>query len=129
MWIGRTAEEQAQWHATAKKEARSHGWMIALGAWALAVILLSFGWTVSFSAGIATHRSFGGPFWLRLLIFGVVCSPIICIARRSESRRELETDLARTICPKCDTAGESNSGNECQCGGSFVPVSTVKWVE
>jgi hypothetical protein len=129
MWIQRTPEEETQWRASAEKDARSHGLMIGLLGWGGAVVLLSAGWEVSFSAGIAVQRSYGGTFWMRLLIFGIVGSPIIFIARRVESRKALRKDLARTICPKCDTAAEGNTGAICRCGGAFVPASTVKWVE
>src|SRR4051794_6094290 len=100
MWVQRTPEEEAQWKATAEKDARSHGFMIGLLGWAGALILVSFGWVVSFSTGMAVQRSYGGTFWTRFLIFGVLGSPIIFIARRVESRKALRKDLARTICPK-----------------------------
>jgi hypothetical protein len=129
MWIQRTPEEQTQWRANAERDARSHGLMIGLLGWTGAVILLSFGWVVSFSTGMAVQRSYSGPFWMRLLVFAVVGSPIIFIARRVESRKALRKDLARTICPKCDTAAEGNGGVGCECGGAFVPASTVRWVE
>jgi uncharacterized membrane protein len=129
MWIQRTPEEEAKWRASAEKDARSHGLMIGLLGWAGAVILVSAGWFVSFSTGMAVQRSHSGSFWIRLLIYGVVASPIIFIARRVESRKALRKDLARTICPKCDTAAENNAGAACQCGGAFVPASTVRWVE
>ena len=129
MWIQRTPEEEAKWRASAEKDARSHGLMIGLLGWGIAVVLVSAGWFVSFSGGMAVQRSYGGSFWMRLLIFGVIASPIIFIARRVESRKALRKDLARTICPKCDTAAEGNAGASCQCGGAFVPASTVRWVE
>lgn len=121
MWIQRTPEEEAKWRASAEKDARSHGLMIGLFGWGIAVILLfARGWGVNF---------YGGTFWMRLLIFGVIGSPVIFIARRVESRKALRKDLARTICPKCDTAAEGNAGATCQCGGAFVPASSVRWVE
>jgi len=129
MWVQRTSEEGAQWKANAEKDARSHGLMIGLWGWAGAVILLSAGWIVSFSTGMATQRNFGGTFWMRLLIFGIIGSPIIFIARRVESRKALRKDMDRTICPKCDTAAERNAGTACHCGGTFVSASTVRWVE
>jgi len=129
MWIQRTPEEETRWRISAERDARSHGTMIGVLAWAIAVTCLSFGWVVSFSTGVAVQRSYGGIFWMRLLIFGVITSPIIFIARHVERRKALEKDLARTICPKCDIAAESNAGATCQCGGAFVPASTVKWVE
>jgi hypothetical protein len=129
MWIERAPEEEAKWRATAEKTARSHGLMIGLLGWGGAVILVSAGWVASFSTGMAVQRNYGGTFWMRLLIFGVIGSPIIFIARRVEMRKALRKDLARTICPKCDTAAEGNAGATCQCGGAFVPMSTVKWVE
>ena len=129
MWIRRTPEEEAQWRASAEKDARSHGLMIGLLGWGGAVILLSSGWLVNFSTGMAVQKNYGGTFWMRLLIFGVLGSPIMFIACRLESRRAFRKDLARTICPKCDTPAEGNAGRTCQCGGAFVPSSTMKWVE
>ena len=129
VWVHRTPEEEAQWRARAEEGARSLGLMIGLLGWAGAVILASFGWVVSFSTGLAVQRSYGGTFWTRLLVFAMLGSPIIFIARRVESRKALRKDLARTICPKCDTAAEGNAGSACQCGGAFVPASTVRWVE
>jgi len=102
---------------------------IGLIGWAIAVLVLSAGWVVSFQAGMAVQRSFGGTFWTRLPIFAVLASPIIFIARRVESRKALRRAELRTICPKCDTAADGNAGATCQCGGTFVPSSTVKWVD
>jgi hypothetical protein len=97
--------------------------------WGIAVILLSVGWVVNFSTGMAAQVSYGGTFWMRLLIFGLLGSPIIFIARRVEGRKALRKQMAGTICPKCDTAAEDNAGATCKCGGAFVPSSTMKWVE
>jgi hypothetical protein len=129
MWVQRTPEEEAQWRATAEKEARSQGLLIGVVGWVGAVILVSTGWFVSFRTGGAAPISHDGTFWTRLPIFAVLGSPIIFIARRVESRKGLRKDLARTICPKCDTAAENNAGAPCPCGGAFVPASTVRWVE
>ncbi|PWU09483.1 MAG: hypothetical protein C5B50_27280 [Verrucomicrobia bacterium] len=129
MWVQRTPEEEAQWRANAERGARTHGLVIGLLAWGFGVILLSAGWLVDFKTGLALQRSYGGTFWLRLLIFGVIGSPVIFIVRRVEGRKALRKSLARTICPKCDTAAEGNAGAACQCGGAFVPASTVRWVE
>ena len=128
MWIRRTLEEESRSLAVAQQEARFKGLMIGLAGWGIAVVLGSAGWVVSFSSGMAVHRSYGGSFWLRLVIFGVITSPIIFFARRVESRRALQ-DLARTICPNCDTPATGNAGSPCPCGGEFVPASSMKWVE
>jgi hypothetical protein len=129
MWIQRTPEEEAQWQQSAEQDARSHGLMIGILAWGFAVLVLSAGWMVSFSTGVIVQRSFGGTFWMRLLVFGLLGSPVIFIARRAESRKALRKARLRTICPKCDTAAEGNAGATCQCGGAFVLASTMKWVE
>ena len=44
-------------------------------------------------------------------------------------RRELAGRNRSIICPGCDTAAEGEAGSPCGCGGRFVPLSTVKWVE
>ena len=129
MWIQRTPEEVAKWQKDAEKQARADGLMIGVMAWIIAVLVLSAGWVVSFQTGMAVERSFGGTFWTRLPIFALLCSPIIFVARRFESRKALRKAQFRTICPKCDTAGVSNAGATCQCGGAFVLSSTMKWVE
>lgn len=129
MWVSRTPEEIARWQLVAEKEARTHGWTIALMAWGIAVLVLASGWVVSFSTGVAVGGSWGGTFWTRLPLFAVVGSPVIFIIHRYESRKAMRKAQSRTICPKCDVSGVGNSGAVCQCGGEFVPLSTVKWIE
>jgi len=129
MWVQRTPEEEAQWRTTAEKEARSQGLLIGVLGWVGAVLLVSTGWFVSFRTGGAAPIIHDGTFWTRLPIFAVLGSPIIFIARRVETRKSLRKDLARTICPKCDTPAENNACAACPCGATFVPASTVRWVE
>jgi hypothetical protein len=129
MWIPRTPDEETKWRAAAEKSARSHGLTIGLAAWGIAVLVLSSGWFVSFSSGLAIERNYGGSFWTRLLFFGLIGSPIVYFVWRIESRKALRKDLARTICPKCDTAAEDNAGTDCECGGTFVSAGSVRWVE
>jgi hypothetical protein len=129
MWVQRTPEEIAKWRSSAEKEARSTGLTIGLIGWGLAVILLSAGWVVSFRGGMAVQRNFGGTFWTRLPIFALLASPVIFIARRVESRKSLKSAELRTVCITCDSVGENNASAACNCGGTFVPSSTVRWVE
>jgi hypothetical protein len=44
-------------------------------------------------------------------------------------RKELTKAHRGTICPTCDIAGDGNAGQPCQCGGVFVPLREMKWVE
>lgn len=129
MWVKRTPEEIAKWQEGMVRQARTDGLLIGIVAWVLGALVLSGGWVVSFGAGFAVQRNFGGTFWTRLPIFAVICAPIVFLARRVESRRAMRSAGVRTICPQCDTAAESNAGAACQCGGTFVLSSTMKWVE
>jgi hypothetical protein len=129
MWVERSPEELANWQKRAEKEARSHGIWIGISAWAVSTLVLSAGWVVSFSTGIAIQRGMAGTFLIRLPVFALLLSPIIFIASRVERRKALRKAQLGTICPECDTAAEGNAAAKCACGGAFVPVSTVRWVE
>ena|SRR4051812_16438093 len=129
MWIERTSEEVGDWQKSAEQEARSHGRLMAGIVWALVSVLVAGGWTVSFTAGFAAHRSVSGGFWLRLPMIAALAFPFIWYAYRHEKKKELKKLTQRTICPKCDTAGESNANEPCPCSGKFVLASTMRWVE
>src|ERR1044072_2497548 len=129
MWVKRSPEEISGWRKANEKEARSGGLFIGIFAWAIVVITLSAGWIVSFQSGIALQRNTAGTFWTRLPIIALVASPIIFIASRYESKKALRKAEQRTIRPDCDAAGAENAGTTCQCGGTFVPSSTMKWIE
>src|ERR1041385_3949883 len=129
MWVQRTPEEVAKWHTATEREARSHGRLMGGAVWALVSVLGAGGWVVSFSAGFAAQRSTPGTFWWRLPIVAILALPFAWFVFRRESKKELAQITRRTICSKCDTAGESNAGTSCQCGGVFVSHSTMKWVE
>jgi hypothetical protein len=84
---------------------------------------------VSFSGGFVVHRTMLGSFWLRLLIIGVIMAPFSWFVFRRECRNDLAKIHGRSICPKCDTAADGAADALCPCGGTFVPQSTVKWIE
>ncbi|MDR3458527.1 MAG: hypothetical protein P4N60_13840 [Verrucomicrobiae bacterium] len=131
MWIQRTPEEITKWQKAAESEARSHGRFIAGIVWVAVSMLCAGGWFIFLSggAGVVVQSDVSGSFWLRLPIFGLVAAPIAYWIFRHERRKELTKIARRTICPKCDTPADGNPGANCQCGGSFVPASTVRWVE
>lgn len=129
MWTQRTPEEVAKWHDATQREARSHGRLIAGMVLIIVPLLLAGGWFVSFRAGAAVHQSTTGSFWMRLPIFVVVALPFAWFVYRRESRGELAKLTRQTICPKCEAGGESNDGAACECGGTFVSRSTVRWVD
>jgi hypothetical protein len=131
MWIERTPEEIVKWQKSAEKEARSHGQLIGGGVWVLVSIFAASGWYFFLSGGfgVVAQKDVTGNFWLRLPIFVLVSAPFAYWVFRHESRKELAKIERRTICPKCDTASNSNAGSSCKCGGSFVPSKTMKWVE
>jgi uncharacterized membrane protein len=126
MWIQRTPEEVIQWQKAAEKQTRSIGLLIGVMAWIILVVVVSACWHLSFQTGFPGGRAgHVGGFWIRLPIFGIFGVPIIFIVLRYVSMKAAR----RTICPKCDISGHDNVGMICKCGGSFVPTSTVKWVE
>jgi hypothetical protein len=129
MWVQRTQDEVARRKESTRKQARSDGLQIGIGAWVSAAVVLSAGWVASFRAGVAVEGSFGGTFLTRLPVFAILTSPIALVAFRYESRKRMKGAEARTICPECDTASESNAGAACGCGGSYLPQSTMKWIE
>ncbi len=97
--------------------------------WVLVSMLLAGGWFVSFRAGVVAQQGTSGSFWLRLPIASAVALPFAWFVFRRESKRELCKLVRRTICPNCDTAAESEAGAKCQCSGTFVSQSTMKWIE
>ena len=129
MWIKRTPEEVAKWHEVTARDARSHGRLIGGMVWVLVSLFGACGWFVSLSAGFAMQRSVAGSFWVRLLVIGVIVFPFAYWVFRRERRSELQKLTRRTICPKCDASSESNDGTACECGGAFVPQSTMKWID
>jgi hypothetical protein len=129
MWIQRTPEEVAKWHEATAKEARSHGRLVAGLVWVGVAVFVAGDWFVSFRGGFATHSSTTGSFLVRLPIVAAVALPFAWFVYRRETRSELAKLSRQTICPQCDTSGEQQAGNSCECGGKFVPTSTVRWVD
>jgi hypothetical protein len=129
MWVQRTQDEVERWKQSTRKQARSDGLQIGISAWVIAALVLSAGWLASFRTGVAVEGSFSGTFLTRLPLFAILTTPIAFLAFRYESRKRIKGAEARTICPKCDTPSEGNVGAVCGCGGSYVPQSTMKWIE
>jgi hypothetical protein len=129
MWVPRNPDEVTKWNQAAEQEARSEGLMIGIGTWVVATPVLSAGWIVSFHAGIALPGGFSGTFWSRLPVFALVTLPFAFVAFSYERKKALKKALDRTICPKCDLAGDCNAGAVCACGGAFIAQSAMKWVE
>ena len=129
MWIQRSPEEVARWQKAAAREAASHGRLVAGAVWILIAVCTASGWffVISGGAGMAVKREVSGGFWLRLPLFGLVAAPFAYWIFQRERRKELAKIARRTICPACDTAADGNAGAACQCGGSFVLTSTMKW--
>lgn len=129
MWIQRTPDEIVKWQESTCREARSHGRLMSGLVLFLFPSLLAGGWVISIRAGAAIQQSGSGNFWQRLPIFIAAAIPFAFFVYRREKRRELASLRARTICPTCDIAAQGNEGATCQCGGAFVSLGTVKWVE
>lgn len=128
MWVKRTLEEEARWHEITRRDARSHGLGIAGFVWVMISLFAAAG-VLYTRAGFMIQRSLFGSFWVRLPIFAVLAIPFCYWIYRSEMRKELAKANRRTICPNCDIGGNFDPGETCQCGESFVPQSTMKWVK
>ena len=126
MWITRTSEEVAKWNTAATREARFQGLLFGGLACGGIAVLLAGGWVAS-AKWVAVQDGVSGGFWLRLPVFLLLGLPVAVWLFRREKRSHLERASRMTICPKCDTAGEENAGEQCQCGGEFVLQSTVRW--
>ena len=130
MWIERTTDEIDQWHAATRRAARRRTLFFAGLIWAVCTVLLASGWYfVSVRTGMVLHRERPGTFWSRLPITAAVMCVLALWFYFREMRRELKQATQCTICPACDTAGASNAGVTCQCGGVFVAQSAMKWVD
>ena len=130
MWTQRTPEEVKKWEAATAREARRHGWLVAGLSWLGITVILAGGWIAGGRAGVVAQESVAaGTFWTRFPIFAVVGLPIAYWFFHRETRRESVRLAQMTICPKCEKAGEGNVEEACECGGSFVPQRTVRWVD
>ena len=131
MWIPRTPEESIKWQKAGEREAGSHGRLIAGITWVLVSISFAGGsfFFLSGGIGVVLEKPISGGFWLRLPACVLVAAPFAYWLFRYEKRKELAKIKRRTICTHCETTGDDNLGAACQCGGSFVSSSTVKWVE
>jgi len=127
MWVQRTAGEREQWHRTTARDARSHGLIIGGMVWVVLSLMLAGGWVASAQFAVVAESGGSGSFWKRLPILAIVILPLCWWISRREGKRKLHSAIHRTICPKCETAAEGNAGLSCDCGGSFMPQSTVKW--
>src|SRR5204863_333467 len=101
--------------------------MIGIGSWILASLLLSGGWLVSFSSGMAVQRDNGDNFWRRLPIIAIFVLPISICAFWYERRKALRKGQQRKICLKCDSVYENAGVSNCNCGGELVSALTLKW--
>ena len=130
MWIPRTPEEVTKWHAATKREARLNGCLIAGASWLGTTAVLAGGWIAGSRAGVIEQNSDAtGSFWSHFPIFAAWGLPLAYWLFRRESRRELERALQMSICPKCETASEGNAEAACECGGTIVLQSTLRWVD
>jgi hypothetical protein len=130
MWVERTDEELRKWRQRAERSARQSGLFMASAVCLAVSAMMAGGWIASAQfVVIANSSQAEGSFWSRFLLFVVILSPFGWWLYRHESKRHLAKALAQTICPKCEIAAETDAGLPCECGGSFVPLSTVKWEE
>jgi hypothetical protein len=129
MWVQRTPDEMTKWHMAAAREARMSGLLVAGLSWLGITAILSGGWMASRWGVVAQDSVAAGSFCSRFPMFAVAGLPIAFWLFRRESRKELERSAQMTICPKCETAGESNAEAVCDCGGRFVLQSNVRWID
>lgn len=59
-----------------------------------------------------------------VIFFLVVATIIARIFKIQFGRREVVM-----ICPKCETSKSDDGDYACRCGGHFVDIKTMKWVE
>jgi hypothetical protein len=128
VWIRRTEAEVARWHEITRRDARSNGLTIAILAWVVVIVLVSFGFFYFGNGLIIQHQILLGN-GMRLAIFLSIATAISWWINRFESRRELAEAGRRTRCPACGAGSADNLGQSCGCGDVFVLQSTMKWVE
>ena len=130
MWIQRTPEETAKWHAATIREAKTHGLLVAIVSWLVITALLAAGAGMASAWGASMQSAVtGGSFWSRFPIFAVMGLPVAYWLFRRETQRELDQRTQMTICPKCETASNFNADALCECGSQFVLQSSVRWVD
>jgi hypothetical protein len=130
MWIERTPDEVKKWEAAAARAAQTHGRLVAVLSWLGITVVLAGGWIAGGRIGVVAQESVAaGSFWTRFPIFAAVGLPVAYWFFRREKAKELERSAQMTICPKCETAGEGDAGEACNCGGTFVLQSSVRWVD
>jgi hypothetical protein len=130
MWTPRTPEQILKWQASATREARFQASLYAGLCWFGIAAALAGGWMAGANAGLIAQDSIAaGSFWHRFPIYALPGIPVAYWLYRRTFRLELQRATYMTICPKCDTADESNEGQTCDCGGTFVTQSSVRWVE
>jgi hypothetical protein len=130
MWIPRTSEETQKWQDSTAHEARVQSLIYAGGCWLAIAALLAGGCMAGANFGIIAQDSVsGGSFWSRLPSFALPGIPVAYWLFRRNVREELARAKYMTICPKCEKADDNNEGQACDCGGTFVAQSSVRWVD
>ncbi len=131
MWIQRTPDEVAKWNAAAEREAFNHARLLTGIIWILVCVIFAGGSSFLLASGtiIPVQMNSSAISWLEWPSIVLITAPFAYWLFRREKRSELKKIQQRTICAQCDTADSGNAGVSCQCGGSFVLSSTMKWVE
>jgi hypothetical protein len=127
MWVRQTSEDMERAKAFAEKNARSHGLLMAGPVWLLVTFV---GPSVRFlliSQGIIVESD--KPYWPQVPFYAAGATIVTLIVYRIEKKRDLRKSINDAICPKCDGAREGGIGTKCACGGEFVPLREMKWVE
>jgi hypothetical protein len=128
MWVELSAEEVTRSQENIARNARSEAAMGAGFVWVALTVLGTAG--IHFTrAGLFHQRQAIASPWTRFMWFGFFGGLLCLWLFRKRTRDVIAKSARRTICPNCDAAAESNAGEPCECGGHFVSLSTVKWVE
>ena len=128
MWVPRTEEEKRQWMTRMHSQATAFALRLFVLGCAGGTAVLYFGIRPAFLP--PRHTFMGGLSWSSRLVGCLLLSALAswygCYDVR---RKQIEKELAQTVCPACGTLGQRNHGGPCNCGGTFVKVSEVRWVD
>jgi len=129
MWVPRTPDEVAKWREATVRESLSNALTVGLIVWVSISALAAGGLVLSNRGTYAVRTGMWSSFWARFPVCAAFVLPILCFGFWRIHESDVAKHERRTVCPKCNSSGESNAGSECGCGSVFVLCSSVRWVE